>query len=207
LGFCNRPPHIYLLMEFMPGGSLHAALFGSSAKRIKLPFAKKADMALQVAEGLTYLHSLSVVHRDLKTMNIILDVESNCKICDFGLTITLEKTHLTVRHMQGSPRYMAPEQFESSAKITEKVDIWQMGCVMLELFCHYVPFKQAHGVQQIATELLLKRRPPHCPAEADPRVRALIQACLRIDPKPRPWAAILVEALNCVLSSCEEADR
>ncbi|CAK0889408.1 unnamed protein product [Prorocentrum cordatum] len=207
LGFCNRPPHIYLLMEFMSGGSLHALLFGPSAKRTRLPFAKKSRMSLQVAEGLAYLHLLSVVHRDLKTMNIVLDAEHNCKICDFGLTVTLEKTHLTVRHVQGSPRYMAPEQFESTAKITEKVDIWQMGCVMLELFCSCVPFKGATGMQQIATDLLVKRRAPGCPAEADPRARVLVQSCLRIDARHRPWADTLVEALACVLAGCEDADH
>merc|ERR1719502_89195 len=158
-------------MEYMSGGSLHSALFGKRP-RTDLRFADKARMALQVAEGLTYLHEQHVVHRDLKTMNIVLDHELNCKICDFGLTITLERTHLTVKSLQGSPRYMAPEQFESNAKITEKVDIWQLGCTMLELFCLTIPFHNATGVQQIATELLVKRRPPSCPHQADPRARA-----------------------------------
>jgi len=207
LGFCNRPPHIYLLMEFMSGGSLHAVLFGPPSKRARLSFEKKSSMALQVAEGLAYLHELNVVHRDLKTMNIVLDVDLSCKICDFGLTVTLEKTHLTVRHVQGSPRYMAPEQFESTAKITEKVDIWQMGCVMLELFFSCVPFKGATGMQQIAAELLVKRRPPSCPAEADPRARVLAQSCLRVDARQRPWATSLVAALACVLEGCGDADR
>jgi serine/threonine protein kinase len=207
LGFCNRPPHIHLLMEFMPGGSLHALLFNSSARGRRLSFERKARMAHQVADGLAYLHEQHVVHRDLKTMNIVLDLALSCKICDFGLTITLEKTHLTVRHIQGSPRYMAPEQFEAAARITEKVDIWQMGCVMLELFCNAVPFAAAGGVQQIATELLVKRRPPPCPSEADPRARVLVQSCLRIDARRRPWAGMLEEALSIVVSSFADAQR
>eukprot|EP00971_Amphidinium_carterae_P063763 1262107-Amphidinium_carterae.1 len=71
---------------------------------------------------------------------------------------------------------MAPEQFESKAKITEKVDIWQMGCVMLELFCSVTPFANAQGVQQVATDLLIRKRGPQIPAEADPRSRTLMQA-------------------------------
>mmetsp|Transcript_57382 Transcript_57382/g.133779 ORF Transcript_57382/g.133779 Transcript_57382/m.133779 type:complete len:143 (-) Transcript_57382:109-537(-) len=135
-------------------------------------------------------------------MNIVLDEELNCKICDFGLTLTLEKTHVTVKALQGSPRYMAPEQFEAAARITEKVDIWQMGCVVLELFCLAIPFSHCTGVQQIATELLLRKKPPMIPATADPRARILIHACTRIDAKQRPYAEQLREALAGVWASC-----
>jgi len=200
LGCCNRPPHVLMLVEYMPGGSLHAVLFGPKRRSLVLP--TKVRMAQQVAEGLAYLHDLSVVHRDLKTMNIVLDEELNCKICDFGLTVTLEKTHVTVRSLQGSPRYMAPEQFEATARITEKVDIWQMGCVMLELFCLSVPFSSCSGVHQIATELLVRKKPPSIPSDADPRARILIQACIRIEPRHRPDAEALTEALAGVLGAC-----
>uniref|UniRef100_A0A7S4R8A9 Protein kinase domain-containing protein n=1 Tax=Alexandrium monilatum TaxID=311494 RepID=A0A7S4R8A9_9DINO len=200
LGCCDKPPHVLMLVEYMRGGSLHGLLFGP--KKRNPPFAIKVRMAMQVAEGLSYLHDLSIVHRDLKTMNIVMDEELNCKICDFGLTITLEKTHLTVRSLQGSPRYMAPEQFESTARITEKVDIWQMGCVMLELFCLTIPFTHCTGVQQIATELLLRKKAPSVPHDADPRARVLVQACFRIDPKLRPEAEPLREALTSVHGSC-----
>jgi len=212
LGCVNKPPHILLLVEFMPGGSLYEFLFNNGVRRAggqqlrrdtkersatatSLKFSERASMAWQVAEGLAFLHSLSVVHRDLKSMNVVLDLELNCKICDFGLTVTLERSHLTVAAMQGSPRYMAPEQFESTARITEKVDMWQMGCVMLELFCGQIPFFHARGVQQIATELLLKRRAPPVPHEADPRARVLILSCLRLSAKLRPSGRALEEAL------------
>jgi len=203
LGYCNRPPHVLLLVEYMPGGSLHALLFGSTQRR--LSFKAKVRMAHQVSEGLTYLHDLSIVHRDLKTMNIVLDNSLNCKICDFGLTITLERTHLTVQSLQGSPRYMAPEQFEDNAIITEKVDIWQMGCVMLELFCLARPFQSCSGVQQIITELVVRKRPPQIPVEADPRARVLIHSCVRIERRKRPAAGLLQDALAGIWSSlCDE---
>lgn len=200
LGCCNRPPHVLLLVEYMRGGSLHALLFGP--KKRNLSFASKVRMAQQVSEGLAYLHDLHIVHRDLKTMNIVLDEDLNCKICDFGLTVTLEKTHVTVRSLQGSPRYMAPEQFETKARISEKVDIWQMGCVMLELFCLSIPFTNCTGVQQIATELLIRKRPPTIPTDADPRARVLVQACTRIEPRQRPDAEPLREALTGIWTAC-----
>eukprot|EP00403_Amphidinium_massartii_P015030 CAMPEP_0178423996 /NCGR_PEP_ID=MMETSP0689_2-20121128/27981_1 /TAXON_ID=160604 /ORGANISM="Amphidinium massartii, Strain CS-259" /LENGTH=690 /DNA_ID=CAMNT_0020045617 /DNA_START=79 /DNA_END=2151 /DNA_ORIENTATION=+ len=198
-GFCNSPPNLVMMMEFMTGGSLHALIF---KKKQQLELERRAMMSQQVAEGLSYLHEHRIVHRDLKTMNVVLDGELNCKICDFGLSFTLERTHLTVKALEGSPRYMAPEQFESKARITEKVDIWQMGCVMLELFCSITPFAAAQGVQQVATDLLIRKRGPAIPNDADPRARALIQACLRIDPKRRPAAPALEEALCMMRRDC-----
>jgi len=210
LGCCNRAPHVVMMVEYMPGGSLHALLFGAGGAaepRRPLSFSMKAGMALQVAEGLAYLHDLSVIHRDMKSMNIVLDRELNCKICDFGLTLTLERSHVTVKSLQGSPRYMAPEQFETTARITEKVDIWQMGCVMLELFCQSVPFAGALGVQQIAAELLVRKRPPRVPSDgADSRARVLIEACLRIDSRQRPEAATLEDAIRATFEAEKRAE-
>lgn len=158
-------------------------------------------MSLEVSQGLSYLHSMGVIHRDMKTMNIVLDNMLRCKICDFGLTLMLERTHLTVRSLQGSPRYMAPEQFETVAKITDKVDIWQMGCVFLELFCLSIPFLHCKGVQQICTELLVRHKPPAIPVEADPRARAVISACLRMRPQTRPTAYALESAFQRLVST------
>lgn len=195
LACCHKAPHVVMVMEFMPGGSLYSLLF---SKKQKLSFDRSAKMGLQVCEGLTYLHSLYVVHRDLKTMNIVLDKALNCKICDFGLTVSLERSHLTVDRLQGSPRYLAPEQFEAAAKITLKVDIWQMGCIFLELFCQVIPFANATAVEQVATELLVRRRAPTAPASADGRARVLIHACLRLHANQRPTAPMLESALKAV---------
>jgi len=202
LGCCNRPPHVLMLMEYMPGGSLYDLLF---KRRVALDFEQKCQMASEVAEGLSYIHGLSVVHRDLKTANIVLDKALRCKICDFGLTIALEHTHLTVLSLQGSPRYMAPEQFEPAARITDKVDIWQFGCVMLELFCVVIPFRHCTGLQQIARELLVHKRPPSLPNEADLRARTLVQACCRIAPTTRPAAVALHRALFALWKGHVEA--
>ena len=138
-------------MELMAGGSLSDLLF---CKRPVLSFRQKALMGSQIAEGLSYLHERHVIHRDLKTMNVVLDGSLNCKICDFGLTLCLDHSHVTVCGLQGSPRYMAPEQLETEVpvRISEKVDIWQMGCVMLELFCGVVPFSGLSNVAAIISE-------------------------------------------------------
>jgi serine/threonine protein kinase len=197
VGSCSKPPHVFLILEYMAGGSLSNVLF---VKKKQLDLLQRATMGLQVCEGLAYLHDNSVVHRDLKTMNIVLDQQLNCKICDFGLTVTLERTHITIHALQGSPRYMAPEQFSKDAKITEKVDIWQMGCVFMELFCLVLPFSSCKSLEHVATELLFKKRPPSIPSDADPRARILIAACLRIQSEKRPSAAALTDVLDLVVA-------
>jgi len=211
LGFAKDAGQVIIVMEFMSGGSLSHILF---TKKVTLSFDRKCVMAHQMAEGLAFLHDLSVVHRDLKTANVILDDDLNCKICDFGLTITLDRTHMTVWGLQGSPRYMAPEQLDASdhkpTRITEKVDIWQMGCVLMELYCHTLPFANLSSVASIITELVVKRRGPAIPEKTDPRARVLIGACLRLSPKVRPSADMLLEAIGGICpeaSSSQEAGQ
>lgn len=156
-------------------------------------------MAWQVAEGITYLHRYGIIHRDLKSMNIVLDNELNCKVCDFGMSVTLERSHLTVPGMQGSPRYLAPEQFEARARITERVDIWQMGCVMLELFCHKIPYRHLQDMTQFVQEIVVKQINPEVPDKADPMAKTLVEPCFRREPSERPTASALEEALRGLL--------
>lgn len=197
VGFARDAGQVLIVMEFMSGGSLSHILF---TKKTFLSFDRKSVMARQIAEGLSFLHDQNVVHRDLKTANVILDDDLNCKICDFGLTITLDRTHMTVYGLQGSPRYMAPEQLDANehkpTKITEKVDIWQMGCVLLELYCQIVPFANLSSIAAIIAELVVKKRGPIIPEKTDPRARVLLAACLRLKPKARPSAEILLDTIQ-----------
>merc|ERR1719326_2068787 len=118
----------------MANGSLYDLLH---QRRQPLTLVQRLSMAVQIAEGVDFLHGRSppFVHRDLKSMNVVMDFEFNTKLCDFGLTQSMEKTHITRRENEGgSPRYMAPELFDSGGKITEKLDIWALGCLTLEIF-------------------------------------------------------------------------
>eukprot|EP00435_Cladocopium_sp_Y103_P010838 s2036_g2.t2 len=180
----NKSSEVLIVMEFMSGGSLQHILF---TKKTFLSFDRKSVMARQIAEGLSFLHDQNVVHRDLKTANVILDDDlspsctqlccaTNCKICDFGLTITLDRTHLTVYGLQGSPRYMAPEQLDANE---HKPRLERFGHCMNRMYCQIVPFANLSSIAAIIAELLVKKRGPIIPEKTDARARVLLSYCLR----------------------------
>ncbi|KAF4752411.1 Mitogen-activated protein kinase kinase kinase 7, partial [Perkinsus olseni] len=111
LGACLELPHLCLVTEYMPGGNLHQLLH---VRRVRLSRGQRLKMAIQLTDAVAYLHAQNpvIVHRDLKTMNVVLDREMNAKLCDFGLTEPMEFTHITRKSNGGSPRYMAPELFD-----------------------------------------------------------------------------------------------
>merc|ERR1712113_700743 len=180
--------------EFMPNGSLHSLLH---QRKESLVFSQRLDMALQVAEGVAFLHGQSppFVHRDLKSLNVVLDFALNVKLCDFGLTQSMEKTHLSRRDNEGgSPRYMAPELFDSKGKITEKVDIWALGCLILEVFTSRLPHEECQTIQQVMAKTLVNRQLPF--SDVGPELQPLADLCFIFDPKYRINAPKVLEGLH-----------
>lgn len=203
IGACLQPPLLLVVTEFMPGGSLHDRLFGPRRDPALAP-EQKWSIASQTTEGLSFLHAQRVVHRDLKSMNILLDARQNAKICDFGLAQQMEATHI-VRKIDGeggSPRYMAPECYDAShGKLTEKVDVWSMGCILIELFAGVLPYADCSTMAQLSARILVERRPPDLPHGLAPPVVTLIQQCVSFDPARRPSASELqyeLARLSCL---------
>merc|ERR1719409_594270 len=122
-------------------------------------------MTLQVSDAVMYSHSQSpvVVHRDLKSLNVVLDLSLNIKICDFGLTEPMDRTHIEKKNNGGSPRYMAPELFDQRSKITEKVDVWAMGCIFIEIFGGPLPYEGINTLAELTRELTVHKRAPSIP--------------------------------------------
>eukprot|EP00918_Siedleckia_nematoides_P013992 GHVU01030384.1.p2 GENE.GHVU01030384.1~~GHVU01030384.1.p2 ORF type:complete len:227 (+),score=39.26 GHVU01030384.1:52-681(+) len=160
---------------------------------------------MDIAKGVEFLHDKPVVlHRDLKPLNIVLDENWNAKICDFGLarTMTMSETHVIITRPAGTPIYMAPESFDKTNKITEKADIWALGCVINELFGGGTPYPRCN-VPQIIKKLNNKEGPRI--ADAPPNVKAIIQSCLCFDVRERATATQVVKALLKVRTPDTEA--
>eukprot|EP00929_Paragymnodinium_shiwhaense_P053965 TRINITY_DN27051_c0_g3_i1.p1 TRINITY_DN27051_c0_g3~~TRINITY_DN27051_c0_g3_i1.p1 ORF type:complete len:1405 (+),score=254.77 TRINITY_DN27051_c0_g3_i1:285-4499(+) len=189
VGACLRPPDLCIVTEFMNGGSLHHLLHKAKAALMQT---QQIKMAGQICEGVSFLHCLQppVVHRDLKSLNIILDVAYNAKLCDFGLTQCMDNTHISLKDggNGGSPRYMAPECYDSKGKITEKVDVWALGCILIEVFGGPLPYDDCVNIQQIVAKVLIEKQVPHVPHFVPREVRAVVEDCFHFDLTQRTTA-------------------
>lgn len=202
IGACLQPPLLLVVTEFMAGGSLHDRIFEKKGHPLSGP--QRSCIACQMVEGLVYLHANRIVHRDMKSMNILLDSAGNAKICDFGLAqqMRTEVTHMTrkTEGEGGSPRYMAPECYDPRhGKLTEKVDIWAAGCILIEIFAGILPYADCVTMAQLSARILVQKQPPGVPSSVQPALAAAIKTCFAFDEKRRPSAADLLAQLNATV--------
>eukprot|EP00927_Polykrikos_kofoidii_P013848 TRINITY_DN16020_c0_g2_i1.p1 TRINITY_DN16020_c0_g2~~TRINITY_DN16020_c0_g2_i1.p1 ORF type:complete len:991 (+),score=146.56 TRINITY_DN16020_c0_g2_i1:137-3109(+) len=199
IGAAFSSPNLCIVTELMPNGSLYDLLH---KKKEALFMGEQISIVSQIAEGVAFLHSQSppFVHRDLKSMNVVLDFVLNIKLCDFGLTQSMEKTHISRRDNEGgSPRYMAPELFDSRGKITEKVDVWALGCLALEVFSGRVPHEECKDLHQVMTKTLVERRSPFSDFAGVPiELRCIAELCLVFEPHQRLDASEFLSELRAL---------
>ncbi|CAE7675276.1 unnamed protein product, partial [Symbiodinium necroappetens] len=203
LGACLELPNLCLVTEYMPGGSLHHLLH---VRRQKLPASHAMNMCIQIADGVSYLHSQTptIVHRDLKSLNVVLDLSLNIKICDFGLTESMDRTHITKKNNGGSPRYMAPELFDSKTKITEKIDVWAMGCIFVEVCGGPLPYENITTLADLTKEMLINRRTPDIPDFIFGSMREICSSCLSFHYEKRPSSRQAFEQLKVAKRASRE---
>ncbi|KAK6163741.1 hypothetical protein DH2020_000605 [Rehmannia glutinosa] len=142
-GFCCESKQQILVYEYLPGGSLADNLYGPNSKKLTLSWVRRLKIAVDAAKGLDYLHNgndLRIIHRDVKSSNILLDKEMNAKVCDFGLSKQVtqsDASHVTTV-VKGTAGYLDPEYY-STQQLTEKSDVYSFGVVLLELICGREP--------------------------------------------------------------------
>ncbi|KAI0487937.1 hypothetical protein KFK09_027760 [Dendrobium nobile] len=136
IGFCAEKSNRLLVFEFMENGSLDKWIFGRTPDTV-LDWQTKVKIIIDIAKGLSYLHEecrQRIAHLDIKPQNILLDKNFNAKVADFGLAklIDRDQRELNTR-MRGTIGYLAPEWLTSA--ITEKVDVFSFGIVVMEIVC------------------------------------------------------------------------
>ncbi|GLT31706.1 hypothetical protein SLA2020_064240 [Shorea laevis] len=136
VGFCAEKSRMLLVYEYMCNGSLDQWIFYRD-KALVLGWQCRRKIILDIAKGLAYLHEecrQKIIHLDIKPQNILLDENFNARVSDFGLSklVGREQSQI-VTTMRGTPGYMAPEWLNSV--ITEKVDVYSFGIVVLEILC------------------------------------------------------------------------
>ncbi|CAK8535622.1 unnamed protein product [Lathyrus sativus] len=147
LGYCIHGESRFLVYEFMESGSLETQIHGPT-RGSSLTWYIRLRIAIDVARALEYLHENSnppVVHRDLKSSNILLDSDFNAKLSDFGLAVASGVQHKNMK-MSGTLGYVAPE-YISHGKLTDKSDVYAFGVVLLELLTGRKPMENMSSDQ------------------------------------------------------------
>jgi len=187
----TKAEHMLIVMEFMSLGSLFDLLHNELLPDI--PFVLKIKMAYHAAKGMHFLHSSGIVHRDLKSLNLLLDSKWNVKVSDFGLTKLrdeLKKDANQANTLQGTVHWMAPEVLNESLDADYLMaDVYAFGIILWELHTRQQPY---FGLSPAAVAVSVIRdnvRPP-LPDEDDESLsrdyRELITSCWHSDPLMRP---------------------
>lgn len=182
--------HFYA-MEYIDGGTLGAML----KERGRLDWQQVIEYGTQICQALQHAHEHGIVHRDLKPVNLFLGKDGKLRLGDFGIARDSDATALTASGSTvGTHAYMAPEQITGKQPISNKTDLYALGCVLFEMLTGHPPFQApAH------MELMLKHI-----NEAAPKVRAEVMDCpifleqvilqlLEKNPDKRPHDALMVE--------------
>ncbi|KMZ66719.1 putative Protein kinase [Zostera marina] len=136
LGCCSEKDQLLLVYEYMENNSLRHVLLGPERTSFKLNWVTRCNIVLGIAKGLAYLHEgsrIKILHRDIKSTNVLLDKNLNAKISDFGLAKLYDdrRSHISTR-IAGTRGYMAPE-YAMWGHLTNKTDVYSFGIVLLEV--------------------------------------------------------------------------
>jgi TolB-like protein/class 3 adenylate cyclase/predicted Ser/Thr protein kinase len=191
----------YIAMEYVEGRTLSALLSGGG-----LPVSQVVQYGLQLADALSHAHEHGVVHRDLKSANVMVTPQGRAKVLDFGLAKRQRsaddgavRSQLSLTGsgvVMGTPAYMAPEQLLGDAA-DARSDIWALGVVLYEMVTGVQPF---HGQSAFdLTVAIMHHAPPPLPPLAPAGLHALIGRCMAKEPAQRYQRASEVrEALEAV---------
>ncbi|KAI4386311.1 hypothetical protein MLD38_004252 [Melastoma candidum] len=220
IGYCCEDEHRVLIYEYMARGSVEHNLF--SRVLLPLPWSTRMKIAFGAAKGLAFLHEAEkpVIYRDFKTSNILLDLDYNAKLSDFGLAKdgpVGEKSHVSTRIM-GTYGYAAPE-YIMTGHLTSRSDVYSYGVVLLELLTGRksldksrpareqnltdwaVPFlKEKKKILNIADP----RLNGDYPVKGLQKAAMLAYHCLNRNPKARPLMRDIVDSLEPLQVSDED---
>lgn len=195
MGAVMKQPNLSIVTEYLPRGSLYRLLH-RAGMREQLDERRRLRMALDVAKGMNYLHRLNppVVHRDLKSPNLLVDKTWTVKVCDFGLSRLKANTFLSSRSAAGTAEWMAPEVLRDEPS-NEKSDVYSFGVILWEIFTLQQPWSGLSPAQVVGAVGFQHRR-LQIPKDTNPEIAALIESCWANDPWQRPSFASIMESLK-----------
>ncbi|XP_021771157.1 probable serine/threonine-protein kinase SIS8 isoform X1 [Chenopodium quinoa] len=193
MGAITRPPNLSIVTEFLHRGSLYRLLHRPNNQ---LDERRRLRMAFDAARGMNYLHTCSpvIVHRDLKSPNLLVDKNWVVKVCDFGLSRMKHNTYLSSRSTAGTAEWMAPEVLRNEPS-DEKCDVYSFGVILWELCTLQQPWGGMNPMQVVGAVGFQHRR-LDIPDDIDPTIADIICKCWQTDPKLRPTFTDIMAALK-----------
>ncbi|XP_034232594.1 mitogen-activated protein kinase kinase kinase 13 isoform X2 [Thrips palmi] len=178
-GVCTQAPCYCIIMEFCPYGPLYDLL----KKGEKIPPTRLVSWSKQIAAGMHYLHQHKIIHRDLKSPNVLIGQDELVKISDFGTSREWNEKS-TKMSFAGTVQWMAPEIIRNEP-CSEKVDIWSFGVVLWELLTCETPYRDVDSsavIWGVGSASLHLPIPTTCPSG----FRLLVKQCWAAKPRNRP---------------------
>ncbi|KAF5198725.1 Serine/threonine-protein kinase EDR1 [Thalictrum thalictroides] len=193
MGAITRAPNLSIVTEFLPRGSLYRLIHRPNSQ---LDERRRLRMALDVARGMNYLHNSTpvIVHRDLKSPNLLVDKNWVVKVCDFGLSRMKHNTFLSSRSTAGTAEWMAPEVLRNEPS-DEKCDVYSFGVILWELSTMQQPWGGMNPMQVVGAVGFQHRR-LDVPDDMDPVIADIIIKCWQTDPRLRPSFSEIMAALK-----------
>jgi len=184
-----------ILMEYVDGSTLKDALRAARASEPPSGSAVVGEETLlawaaQLLSALAHMHERSILHRDIKTSNVLLTPEGTLKLIDFGAARSLADGDDLATTCIGTPYYLAPEMIAGRG-YGPSADVWALGVLLYEVAMGRVPFS-ADNLPALAVKIMDGRYPP-IDGSLSGRVHALVARCLTKDPEGRPSASQLLE--------------
>ena len=185
-GACLEGDRSCIVMEYMKEGDLSVVL-----KRSPLPLERQRELALDIVKALSYLHSHQVLHRDIKSANILVD-KGIAKLADFGLSKTNAASVKTTHERSQALQYQAPECFARKGHYTETSDVYSFGVVLWEI----ASGQFAKPLQGNLMDYIHKGEREIIPKEVPTELAEVIRSCWQVEPSLRPSMKSIIGKLE-----------
>ncbi|KAM3711535.1 hypothetical protein ACB098_01G116900 [Castanea mollissima] len=200
IGACTKFPHLCIVTEYMPGGSLYDYLHKNHNI---LELSQLLKFAIDVCKGMEYLHQNNIIHRDLKTANLLMDTQKVVKVADFGVA-RFQNQGGVMTAETGTYRWMAPEVINHQP-YDQKADVFSFAIVLWELVTAKVPYDTMTPLQ--AALGVRQGLRPDLPKNAHPKLLELMQRCWEAVPDNRPCFSVITSELETLLQEVQRTSE
>jgi mitogen-activated protein kinase kinase kinase len=197
LGTARDTHALFIFMEYVPGGSIASMLgqygaFGEALTR---------RLVAQIVSGIAYLHSMGIIHRDVKGANVLVTNNGIAKLADFGCSRQLQDLQTaasvslenSLKNITGSVPWMAPEVIKQSGRLPKAADVWSLGATIIEMATAAHPWPEFSNQLAALFHVATATQPPSLPSSMSNVGKDFVTRCLAIDEKQRATAEELLQ--------------